>query len=35
MLKVSGEILASRLAEDHGDARRRVDDKAPAALGLR
>jgi hypothetical protein len=35
MFKVGGEILASRLAEDHGDTRRGVDDKAPAALGLR
>jgi deazaflavin-dependent oxidoreductase (nitroreductase family) len=35
MLKVGGEILASRLAEDHGYARRRVNDEAPAALRLR
>jgi len=35
MLKVGGEILASRLAEDNGHARRRVNDKAPAALRLR
>ena len=35
MLKAGGEILASRLAEDHGYARRRVNDKAPAALRLR
>ena len=34
MLKVGGEILASRLAKDHGYARRRVNDKAPAAVRL-
>jgi hypothetical protein len=28
-------IFASRLAEDHGYARRRVNDEAPAALWLR
>lgn len=35
ILKMGGEILASWLAEDHGYARRRVNDKASAALRLR
>ena len=35
MFKAGDEILASRLAEDHGYARRRVNDEAPAALRLR
>jgi hypothetical protein len=35
MLEVGGEILASRLAEDHGYARRCVNDKAPTTLRLR
>ena len=35
MLKAGDEILASRLAEDHGYARRRINDEAPAALRLR
>jgi hypothetical protein len=35
MLKVGGEILACWLAEDHGYARRRVNDKASAALRLK
>src|SRR5580692_644313 len=35
MLKVDGELLASWLTEDHGYARRRVNDEAPAALRLR
>ena len=35
MLEVGGEILACRLAEDHGYARRRVNDEASAALRLR
>jgi hypothetical protein len=32
MLKAGGEIPTSWLAEDHGYARRRVNDEAPAAL---
>jgi hypothetical protein len=35
MLKAGGEILASRLPEDHRYARRRVNDEAPPALRLR
>jgi hypothetical protein len=35
LFKVGGEVLASWLAEDHGYARRCVNDDAPAALRLR